>query len=300
MNFVTCSYKNEEFVGIENSGYITAVNDILAAAEEKNICSMLELIDAFSLDSGLYTRLERTDLSRFNSLSPREVQLKAPIPYPRRNIFCLGKNYAAHANEVQATKLSGSGIPTSPVYFTKTAMPALEHGGEIRFYASATQQVDYEAELAVIIGKQGINIRPEDAKEYIFGYTILNDVSARDLQVKHEQWFKGKNLDTFCPMGPVIVYKNDIPFPAQLDITCHVNGILRQNDNTKSFIFDLPYIISDLSKGLTLYPGDIISTGTPAGVGAGAKPPRFLNDGDKVECTIEKIGTLTNIVKVIY
>jgi 2-keto-4-pentenoate hydratase/2-oxohepta-3-ene-1,7-dioic acid hydratase in catechol pathway len=158
--------------------------------------------------------------------------------------------------------------------------------------------VDYEAELALIIGKKGKDIAPEDAEQYVFGYTVINDVSARDLQKRHEQWFKGKNLDTFCPMGPCLIEKDDLPYPPELDIRCTVNGEIRQDSNTRKLIFDIPTIISDLSKGMTLLPGDIISTGTPSGVGVGFTPPRFLADGDRIECRIEGIGTLSNQVEV--
>ncbi len=220
----------------------------------------------------------------------------APIPYPKRNVFCIGKNYEEHAREIKITKISDNFIPENPIYFTKVASPAIATGDNICFSKEVTTQVDYEAELAVIIGKEGTNIKPEEAEEYIFGYTVANDVSARDLQVKHKQWFKAKSLDTFCPMGPVIVHKNEIAYPLELNIQCRVNGELRQNSNTRNMIFDIAYIISDLSKGFTLKPGDIICTGTPAGVGMGFEPPKMLKHGDIVECYVESIGTITNKV----
>ena len=160
-----------------------------------------------------------------------------------------------------------------------------------------TYKIDYEVELAIIIGKGGKDISPENAEEYIFGYTIGNDISARDVQTKHTQWFKGKSLDTFSPLGPCIVDKSEIKFPIELDISCKINGEVRQNSNTKNLIFDIAYILSDLSKALTLKAGDIILTGTPAGVGVGFKPHKYLKSGDIIECYIENIGRLTNIVE---
>ncbi len=225
------------------------------------------------------------------------VKILAPIEYPKRNLLCLGKNYLDHAKEIVGLKGSEDSIPKFPIYFSKIANPAIGDGDTILSHKEITEMVDYEVELGVIIGKDGINIKPEEAEDYIFGYTIVNDVSARNIQRKHGQWFKGKCLETFCPMGPVIVHKDEIPFPVELDIKCSINGELRQNSNTKLLIFDIPTIISDISKGMYLRKGDIIITGTPSGVGLGFKPFKFLKSGDKVVCEIEKIGTLTNIVE---
>lgn len=298
MKFVTYLENGIETVGILVDQEVIRINDVLALQGLPLVHSMLGLICDHELWTKIHEVLCASDLSAMDGQPMASVQLLAPIPYPKRNVFCLGKNYVEHANEVQQTKLSGTGIPSAPIYFTKTAMPAIGSGDTIRVSSGSTSKLDYEAELAVVIGKEGRDISPEDAEQYIFGYTILNDVSARDLQAKHEQWFKGKNLDGFCPMGPCIVEKSELPFPVELDILCKVNGEVRQNSNTRKLIFDIPTIISDLSKGLTLYPGDIISTGTPSGVGAGFNPPRFLADGDLVECTIEGIGTLSNPIAI--
>lgn len=296
MKYVTYYADERENVGILTGGKIVAVNDILGDAGLAPVDGMSALIRRMADDPAAERALRTADPGNFPVLPLAGTKLLAPIPFPARNIFCLGKNYVKHATEVRETRLSGTGIPTNPVFFSKTAWPALPDGEAIEFSPRLTKAVDYEAELAVVIGKRGRDIRPEEAEDYIFGYTILNDVSARDLQARHEQWFKGKNLDTFCPMGPVIVDKNEIPFPVKLDVSCRVNGEVRQNDNTRNLIFGLPVIISTLSAGLTLLPGDIISTGTPSGVGAGFNPPRYLRAGDTVECTIEKIGTLRNSV----
>jgi 2-keto-4-pentenoate hydratase/2-oxohepta-3-ene-1,7-dioic acid hydratase in catechol pathway len=282
MKFVTYEYNGKENVGLLNENGVIPITEFN---------SMLELIENFNEDA--------IDINSSNAVSLEQVKLLAPIPHPRRNILCLGKNYEDHAKELGATKISDKLVPDAPIYFTKMAEAVIGTEDDIKFSYEVTEQVDYEAEMAIVIGKEGINIKPEEAEDYIFGYTIVNDVSARDLQVKHKQWFKAKSLDTFCPMGPAIVHKSELPFPVELDIKCIVNGEVRQNSNTKKLIFDIPYIISDLSKGFTLKPGDIICTGTPSGVGLGYNPPRLLKDGDIVECYVENIGTLVNKVSAI-
>jgi 2-keto-4-pentenoate hydratase/2-oxohepta-3-ene-1,7-dioic acid hydratase in catechol pathway len=226
-----------------------------------------------------------------------EISLCAPIPCPFRHVICLGKNYADHAKEVVETIQGNQGadlIPKAPIYFTKTAIPATGNGDKIPLHEHVTQKADYEVELAVIIGKTTSRVTREDAEDVIFGYTVLNDITARDMQAKHSQWFFGKSLDGFCPMGPHIVSRDEIPFPVSLNVKCRVNGETRQNSNTKHLIFDIPHIISELSQGITLHPGDIIATGTPAGIGHALKPPQYLKPGDVVECEIEGIGVLTN------
>lgn len=202
--------------------------------------------------------------------------------------------------ELSNTDLKNKEDIKYPIYFSKIANPAIGNNDDITYNPNVTNRVDYEVELAVIIGMTCSNIKPDEAKNYIFGYTIVNDISARDIQTNHIQWFKGKSLDTFCPMGPYIAYKDVINYPVKLNISCKVNGEMRQNSNTEKMMFDIDYIISDLSKGITLNPGDIIITGTPEGVGLGFKPPRLLNNGDVVECEIEGIGKLINNVRCNY
>jgi len=224
-----------------------------------------------------------------------DVKLCAPIPYPRRNVFCVGKNYLDHAKEVGAVF---GNVPKNPTIFSKVASPAIGDGDYIDSHPGIVEKLDYEVEMAIIIGKEGKNIPKEEAEKYIFGYTVLNDVSARILQTKHEQWHKGKSLDTFCPMGPFIAHKSEIKSPVSLDIICKVNGEIRQHSNTDNLIFDIPTLINVMSQGLTLKPGDIIATGTPAGVALGFEPKNmYLKSGDVVECSIEKIGILKNTVK---
>ena len=224
------------------------------------------------------------------------VTLLAPVPRPARNLVCLGKNYKAHAEELKGQIFSDQ-LPTHPIYFTKPDHTVIGPEAEILLHEGITAKVDYEVELAVVIGRRGIDIPKEKAEDYIFGYTIANDISARDLQQDHTQWYKGKSLLTHCPMGPWIVHKTMLPLPLSLSIEASVNGELRQSANVSELIFDIPSIISDLSRGYELRPGDIILTGTPAGVGMGFQPPKFLKRGDEVACRIEKIGTLRNYVE---
>ncbi|EWG12534.1 fumarylacetoacetate hydrolase family protein [Cytobacillus firmus] len=219
--------------------------------------------------------------------------LEAPIPRPDKNIFCVGKNYAEHAIEMG----SKEDIPEHIMVFTKSPTTVIGPDATVLNHNNVTAELDYEGELAVVIGKKGMAIPKEKALEHIFGYTIINDVTARDLQSRHKQFFIGKSLDATCPMGPWIVHRSAVENPNQLDIQTKVNGELRQSSNTENFIFPIEEVISVLSKGMTLEPGDIIATGTPAGVGKGFKPPRFLKPGDKVEITVEKIGTLTNFIE---
>ncbi len=223
-----------------------------------------------------------------------EIKLLAPIEYPKRALFCLGKNYLDHAKETQGLAGSDNNIPKFPVYFAKFASPAIATGDIIPNHKNITDKVDYEVELAVVIGKDGTNIKSENALEYVFGYMIANDISARNIQRKHGQWFKGKSLDGFCPLGPYLVYHTAVADPNNLSIKCWVNDELRQNSNTSQMIFDIQEIIAQLSQGLSLKKGDIILTGTPAGVGLGFKPFKFLQSSDTVKCEIEGLGSLIN------
>jgi len=257
--------------------------------------NMLNLIDAFS--NLKLEIINEVILSCEEAIDLNKVKILSPIPYPKRNVICLGKNYLDHINEVKSLKNVNSDIPSKPIYFSKIAYPAIGHGEFVDSHSDVVEELDYEAELAVIIGKKCKNVSKEEAEDCIFGYTIANDISARDVQTSHVQWHKGKSFDTFCPLGPYIVHKSKISFPPKLTIKSYINGELRQNSNTSQLIFDISTIISDLASGITLYPGDIILTGTPAGVGAGFNPPKYLKAGDKMECLIEDIGTLTNTVK---
>ena len=238
------------------------------------------------------------DAAAASAISLSNVTLCAPIPRPRQDVICLGINYKAHAEE--AERYSSEAFTKErpiPIYFSKRVTEAVAPKGFIESHPGLVERLDYEAELALIIGKTAKNAKAADAAPYIFGYTVLNDVSARLLQTTHKQWYFGKSLDGFTPIGPCITTADEISFPPALTITSHINGELRQNSTTDLLITGIADIIEELSSGMTLLPGTIIATGTPAGVGMGFDPPKFLNSGDIVECTIEGIGTLRNIVR---
>jgi len=226
-----------------------------------------------------------------------EVRLQAPIPYPRQDVICLGINYMAHAEEsARYKKEEFGGERPYAIYFSKRVNKATAPGEGIPSHKNIVNDLDYEAELAVIIGKRAANVPAEEVRDHIFGYTIINDVSARTLQTQHKQWYFGKSLDGFLPMGPCISTVDELAYPPHVQVQSRVNGELRQDSNTELLIFDIDHIVSELSQGMTLQPGTIIATGTPAGVDMGFNPPKFLKPGDVVECTIEGIGTIANQV----
>lgn len=289
MRFVTFKLDNKELLGV-----LSADKTSLISLE--NILpnyNMIQLINNFD-----HHVKEKISLAVENqeAIPLKNVVLEAPIPNPPRGIICLGKNYKDHIKEVAKAIDSEHDIPKFPIYFSKLVDRCVGPGGIIPSHENLTDSLDYEVELAVVIGKNGKNIPKDKVEEYIFGYTILNDVSVRNFQRKHVQWFKGKSFDGSCPMGPCIVSKDEFSFPLKLQIKSSINGELRQNSNTCEFIFDIPHIISEFSAGITLKPGDIIATGTPAGVGMGFTPPKYLKPGDEIECFIENIGTLKNTI----
>ena len=260
---------------------------------------MLGLIDRGSRTVKVVQDLSREGAGRLRSGTWRakagdrllrpigRVRFLAPIPRLRKNIFCMGRNYAEHAKERQAE------VPSVPVFFTKPPTGVIGHEAPVIHHA-VTNQLDYEVELAVVIGRRGVNVSRAKAYDFVFGYTILNDVTARDLQKRHMQWFKGKSLDSFCPIGPWIVHRSAVPDPHQLRISLRVNGETRQAGNTADMVFKIPDLIEVLSAGMTLEPGDVLATGTPSGVAAGFDPPKWLHVGDVVEAEIEGIGLLRN------
>ena len=234
---------------------------------------------------------------RGSALALSEAELLAPIPRPRQDVVCLGMNYRAHEEESARYNADAFTKETpAAVYFSKRVSEAGRPDGIIPRHAGLTDRLDYEAELAVVLGRAARDVKAADAAEYIFGYTVLNDVSARDLQTGHKQWYFGKSLDGATPMGPVLVTADEIAYPPALEITCRVNGELRQQSNTSLLITSIGQILEELTAGMTLLPGTIIATGTPAGVGMGFDPPKFLQSGDVVECAIEGIGTLRSTV----
>ncbi len=226
-----------------------------------------------------------------------EIILEAPIPRPRRNVFCIGKNYRAHAEEFASSGFDSSATagvaPKFPIVFSKVPECVVAHHDVVRIDPSVSEAIDYEAELGVLIGKGGRAIEASRALDHVWGSTIINDVTARDLQGRHSQWLIGKSQDTFCPMGPWAVTRDEIDL-ANTQIRCWINGELRQNANTRDLIFDVPTIIATISAGVTLCPGDVIATGTPAGVGIGFAPPKYLVPGDVARIEVTGIGVLEN------
>ncbi len=229
-----------------------------------------------------------------------ELKILAPFPRPRRNVMCVGKNYFEHSKEFEKSGFDstsgGQTVPDAPVIFTKATTSITGPGEPIPASSDPSDSTDYEGELGVVIGRSGRNIAKAEAFNYIFGYTIINDVTARNLQQRHKQWFLGKSLDGFCPMGPLLVTADEIDDVTSLNVRTRVNGELRQDACVKDLIFDIPTIIETLSSLFTLVPGDIIATGTPAGVGIGFKPPKFLQPGDLVTIEIDQLGMLENPV----
>ena len=224
------------------------------------------------------------------------VALLAPLHKPRRNLFCVGRNYHAHAKELRTSvfKDNTGAVDSWPIVFTKVPESVVGPGAAVRLPGAAiSAQIDYEAELTIVIGKGGRNISRADAMSHVFGYTIVNDVTARDVQMRHAQWDLGKSFDTFCPMGPWLVSADELE-GSNTRVRCWVNGELRQDANTTDLIFDIPTLIETCSRGITLYPGDLIATGTPAGVGMGMSPPRWLAHGDVVRIEIDGLGVLEN------
>ena len=223
------------------------------------------------------------------------VRLEAPFPLPRRNIWCVGRNYHAHAKELQASvfKDNSAAVEAWPIVFTKVPECVVGPTDVVHIPHGVSEQIDYEAELLIVIGKGGKNISAQDAMQHVWGYSIVNDVTARDVQMRHQQWDLGKSFDTFCPMGPWAVTAQAMDGNA-VQVRCWVNGDLRQDANTANLIFGIPTLIETISRGITLHPGDLIASGTPAGVGMGMKPPQYLKAGDTVRIEIEGIGVLEN------
>ena len=224
-------------------------------------------------------------------VKPSQAKIISPIPQPKKNCIMLGINYREHVDEGARARSLDIKYPEWPVFFTKPATSVIGHKGKVVNH-KCTTKLDWEVELAVVMGKKGRDIPKEKAYDYVFGYTVCLDMTARELQRQHGQWFKGKSLDTFCPLGPWLVHKSALPDPQQVRLICRVNGEVMQDGNTRDMIFDIPTTIESLSAGMTLEPGDIISTGTPSGVGFARVPPVFLKPGDKVEGEVEGIGTL--------
>ena len=286
MKILTYEYEAKEQVGILTEDYKYVVPAFMYA-------DMLQLIEHATLGdlAGIVAAGE-------NKVALTDVKLLAPVPEPAQDLICLGINYQEHDTEIAHSfgkeQLNKRNVP---IYFSKRVNRAVNPEGFIDGHFDIVDSLDYESELAVVISKDAKKVAESDVQDYIFGYTIVNDVSARNVQTAYKQWYFGKSMDDFTPMGPWIVTADEISFPPKLDISCKVNGEIRQNSNTKLLVHGIAHIISELSQAMTLKAGTIIITGTPGGVGMGMKPPCYLKSGDTVTCAIEKIGYLNNIVK---
>ena len=279
--------------GTEKVGALTADGSAIVPLPVPDMNTLIETMTLSQLSSAV-TAAEDSGVS----VALADVELLSPIPRPRQDVLCLGMNYKAHAAEA-AQYDAGAFTKEKPVavYFSKRVSEAVAPGGAIQSHRELVERLDYEVELAVILGKTAKHVKAAEAGDYIFGYTILNDVSARDVQTGHKQWYFGKSLDGFTPMGPCIVTADEIAFPPALAISSSVNGELRQSSNTSLFLNSIQEVLEELTAAMTLLPGTIIATGTPSGVGMGFDPPKFLKPGDVVECEIDGIGTLRNTVR---
>lgn len=288
MKLVTYRFENTQRVGV-----LTQDETAVLPLDYPDMNTLIETASLSDLRSAA-SAAERAGVR----VSLAEVELLAPIPRPRQDILCLGMNYKDHADEAaQYNAEAFTKEKPVAVYFSKRVSQAVAPEGDIERHAGLVERLDYEVELGVILGKAARNVKAEEAGDYIFGYTVINDVSARDVQTSHKQWYFGKSLDGFTPMGPCIVTADEISFPPALDISSAVNGEPRQHSNTRLFLTSIPALLEELTAGMTLLPGTIIATGTPAGVGMGFDPPKFLQSGDMVECTIQGIGTIRNTVR---
>jgi len=290
MRLVTYQHDNATSIGALRGDRVV---DLSAVAPD-----MLSLIDKGA--AGLATaRASLAAAPEDAGLPLSAVTLLAPIPRPRKNIMCLGMNYAAHAYESARARGNPEVLPKYPVFFTKAPTTVNNPDAIVPLHQKQTDQLDWEVELAFVIGTTGAGITAAQAMDHIFGYTIINDVSAREIQNNHQQFFRGKSLDGCCPMGPCIVTTDEIPDPQNLGIRLRLNGRTMQDSTSADLIFKIPEVIAVLSDGMTLEAGDIISTGTPSGVGMGMSPPVFLKDGDVMEAEIDGIGVLRNTVRAI-
>ena len=287
MRIATYRYQDQRHVGqVSADGQTVTAFDVPADVAQHGALRLIETV----ISGGTLPALTA------QTVAVADVKLEAPLPLPRRNIWCVGRNYHEHAKELSTSVFKDSNTNTQawPIVFTKVPECVVGPFDDVVLPGAAvSDQIDYESELAVIIGQGGKNIAAADAMKHIYGYTIVNDVTARDVQMRHQQWDMGKSFDTFCPMGPWLVTADELD-GTKTRVRGIINGEQRQDGPTENMIFDIPTLIETISRGITLYPGDIIATGTPAGVGMGLKPPRYLKAGDVVRVEIDGIGHIEN------
>jgi 2-keto-4-pentenoate hydratase/2-oxohepta-3-ene-1,7-dioic acid hydratase in catechol pathway len=292
MRLVTVEVGDRQLAAVETPEGIVALADLA----EDLPASVLEVVQGGA--EALRRIAAALEGGGARPLEAGSYRLLAPIPRPAKNIFCVGKNYVEHAKEFQDSGFDqssgGQDVPDLPIVFTKAPTSVVGPDAEVVSAHDADGTLDYEGELGVVIGTGGRGITKDDAYDHVFGYTVINDITARQAQNAHKQWFLGKSCDTFCPMGPAIVTADTVADVSELRLTTHVNGELRQDAVVRDLIFDIPTIIATISRAITLEPGDVIATGTPVGVALGFNPPKFLKPGDEVAVEISGIGTLRN------
>lgn len=310
MKFVSFTeWNNTEAIGIlsKDDKKVIALSEIIENFKYGE-SPMIKLIKNMNMDLLKKLKDARENFNNYSAYSIENIQILSPIRKPIHDIICVGVNYSDHLKEISESELSGKlskkdeklknfSEVQKPVYFSKRAIEIIGLGEKIKARFDLDEYLDYEVELAIIIGKTGKDIPVEKANDYIFGYSVFNDISSRKIQKEHSQWYKGKSLDYYCAMGPCIVYKDDIKNISNLEIKSVLNEEVRQFSNTKYMIHDIYNLISDISKGMTLEAGDIIATGTPGGVGMSFNPPKYMKSGDKIVCYIENIGELINFVE---
>ncbi len=294
MKLITFEYEGKQQIGVlsEDGRTIVRVCDVLGLPAD---LTMTEFIQRHGEDD-LAALKKASECA--GTIETRAVRTLSPIPRPIHDVLCVGVNYASHVEETRhGLKDQKFQRPEKSIYFGKRAVEIQGPDAEIQGRFDLDEEMDYEAELAVIIGRRCRDVAPEDTEECIFGYSVFNDLSSRKLQRLHKQWLRGKSLDGYTAMGPVILTRDELPYPIEADVISRVNGEERQHSNTRLFLNDVPGIVSDLSMGMTLEPGDIIATGTPAGVAMGMDEPKWLKPGDVVECEIPPIGVLRNRIR---
>ena len=295
MKFVSfVEWNNTESVGIlsKDGNKVIAISEIISDFKCNNN-PMIQLINMINENNDILNKLKYAEENFERAYSIENVKILSPIRKPIHDIICVGVNYNDHLSEIKKDMKDFKEVK-APVYFSKRAIEIIGLGDKIKGRFDLDECLDYEVELAVIIGKTAKDIKEEEVHDYIFGYSIFNDISSRNIQKRHSQWYKGKSLDSYSAMGPCIVYKDDIKFP--IEVKSILNDEIRQSSNTKYMIHNINYLVSDISKGMTLEAGDIIATGTPGGVGMSFNPPKYMKHGDKITCFIDEIGELVNFV----